>query len=370
VTERWWPSHPGIPRRPPGREQILRTLVAVAVLVAIFGFALPRLADYGEAWDAIAALTALEVGLLGIVGLWNLVTYWPVMMLAQPGLRLREAAVVNQASTAVANTVPAGSAVAVGATFRILRDWGFTTESITNLTVLTGVWNQLAKLSMPVIAVVAVAATGELESSFIRLAVWGVVAVVAVVALGAALLGIPAVVTRLGRGLDRFASSTLRRVRRPRPTAIAPWLARLRDQTLQVVRHRSLPLSLATIVSHLSLYAVLLVSIRMMGVPAEELSWSRVLVGFSLVRLLSAVPVTPGGVGVVELGYVGFLTADSAAGLEHAVTAAVLLFRAITYALPVALGGLAWVLYQRADSWRRAPDSRGTGAVDPVVLPT
>lgn len=347
---------------------IARAVVAIAVLVVVFGFAIPRIADYGEAWDAIVAMTAGELVVLAIAGLWNLFTYWPVLVLAQPGLRLREAAVVNQASTAVANTVPAGAAVAVGVTFRILRDWGFTTESITNQTVLTGVWNQLVKFAMPVIAVLIVATTGELEGRFVDLAFWGIGFLVVLIGVFFVVLRIPRATERTGAALDRFVSWLLRVVRRPRPTAIQPWLVRLRRQMIELLRHRALALSAAVIVSHLSLYLMLLACIRVIGLSAAELSWSKVLVGFALVRLLSAIPVTPGGVGVVELGYVGFLATGHAEGLDSAITAAVLVFRAITYVLPVVIGALSWILYQRADSWRHPADSRGTVWLDRAAM--
>lgn len=345
-----------------------RVVIAIAVLVVVFGFAIPRIADHGEAWDAIVAMTAPELAVLAIAGLWNLFTYWPVLMLAQPGLRLREAAVVNQASTAVASTVPAGSAFAVAVTFRILRDWGFTTESITNQTVLTGVWNQLVKLAMPVVAVLIVTATGELQGRFVNLALWGVTVLCLFVGVSFVVLRIPRATERVGAALDRWVSRLLGVLGRPRTTAIQPWLVRLRAQMIGLLRHRALALSAAAIVSHVSLYLMLLACIRVIGLSAEELSWSKVLVGFALVRLLSAIPVTPGGVGVVELGYVGFLATGDADGLESAITAAVLVFRAITYALPVALGAPAWIVYQGADSWRHPPNSRGTVWPEPGVL--
>lgn len=345
----------------------IRVVIAIAVLVVVFGFAMPRIADYGEAWDAIVAMTAPELAVLAIAGVWNLFTYWPVLMLAQPGLRLSEAAVVNQASTAVANTVPAGGAVAVAVTYRILRDWGFTTESITNQSVLTGALNQLVKLALPVIAVLIVAATGELQGRFVDLALWGVAVLCVVIGVSFVVLRVPRATERVGAALDRWVSSLLGVVGSPRTTVIQPWLVRLRVQVIALLRHRAPALIAAAMVSHLSLFLLLLACIRVIGLSAEELSWSKVLVGFALIRLLSAVPVTPGGVGVVELGYVGFLATGDADGLENAITAAVLVFRAITYGLPVALGAPAWIVYQAAAAWRHPPNSRGTVWLDPGV---
>lgn len=346
------------------RDMAVRIVVALVVLVVVFGFVLPGTADYGEAWRTARRMSALEVSLLVLAGAWNLFTYWPVIVLTLPGLRLREAAVVNQASTAVANTVPAGGAIAFGVTYRMLRDWGFTRQSIANHALVTGVWNQLVKLAMPVAGIAAVAATGELDGSFVTLTVVGAGVLVAVVVVGGLVLRAERSTARAGRFVDGVLARLGRRLGRTRQPGVARWLLQMRRQTIEIVRRSGLRLSLACTVSHLSLYLVLLASLRAVGVSESEASWAKVLVGFALVRLLSAVPITPGGVGVVELGYVGFLATGPAEGLDSQIAAAVLVFRAITYVLPIVVGGGAWIAFQRARSWRRQPDTRGTLALD------
>lgn len=346
------------------RQMAIRIGIALLVLGVIFGFVLPRTADYGEAWTTIGGMTGLELALLGLAGLWNLVTYWPVIVLALPGLRLREAAVVNQASTAVANTVPGGGAIAFGVTYRMLHDWGFTSQSIANHAVVSGIWNQMVKFGMPVIGIAAVALTGELDSSFISLTVVGGVALLSVVVVAVVVLRAARSTERVGHWLDGVVARIRRRLGRPGKPGVARWLVQMRSQIIEVVRRSGLPLSLAAVVSHVSLYLVLLVALRAAGISASEASWAKVLVGFALVRLLSAVPITPGGVGVVELGYVGFLATGSAEGLDSQITAAVLVFRAITYVLPVVVGGGSWIVFQRAQNWRRPVDTRGTLGLD------
>ena len=48
--------------------------------------------------------------------LWNIVTYWLVMMSALPGSNVWQTMKINQATTAVSNTLPGGGAIAVGLT--------------------------------------------------------------------------------------------------------------------------------------------------------------------------------------------------------------------------------------------------------------
>jgi len=78
-----------------------------------------------------------------------------------------------------------------------------------------------------------------------------------------------------------------------------------------------------------------------------------VLAVFAFARLLTALPFTPGGLGVIELALITGLSA--AGGARADVAAAVLVFRALTYVLPIPLGALAYVFWRRNKSWRRPP---------------
>jgi hypothetical protein len=91
---------------------------------------------------------------------------------------------------------------------------------------------------------------------------------------------------------------------------------------------------------------VLLACLRASGLTQAQVSWQASLAAFAMVRLLTVLPVTPGGLGIVELG----LTAPLAAGLGDAaaarVAAAVLLFRAVTYLPSIPLGALAYLWWR------------------------
>ena len=115
---------------------------------------------------------------------------------------------------------------------------------------------------------------------------------------------------------------------------------------------------MTSLVSHLSLYAVLLVALRDVGVSNDEVSWQEVLAAFSFVRLLSAVPVTPGGLGLVELGLTAALGSGLPDGTKNQIAAAVLLYRGLTWLLPIPLGVGCWVFWRRRASWRRTIEER------------
>ena len=118
-----------------------------------------------------------------------------------------------------------------------------------------------------------------------------------------------------------------------------------RAQAITLLRRRWHWLTLTTLASHLSLFLVLLLALRHVGVSEAEVSWVEALAAFALVRLLSAFPITPGGLGVVELGLSAALVV--AGGQEAQVVAAVLVFRILTFVLPIPIGAFTWWLWRR-----------------------
>lgn len=134
----------GTPRR--RAWPVLRAVLSVVVIVAVFGFALPRIADFRDVWSTMAAMTWIELGTLALASAWNIVTYWLVLGATLPGSTLRQNALVNQASTAVSNTLPAGGAFGVAVTYAMYASFGLGAGAGTLAILITGSWNNVVKL--------------------------------------------------------------------------------------------------------------------------------------------------------------------------------------------------------------------------------
>ena len=119
---------------------------------------------------------------------------------------------------------------------------------------------------------------------------------------------------------------------------------------------RWIRLTWTTLLSQMALFFVLLLSLRHLGVSEQEVSTAEAFAVFSFGRLISALPITPGGLGVIELGYIGGLV--GAGGDKAAVVAAVLLFRTLTFGIQIPLGGFTYLIWRAKKSWRRVPDGR------------
>jgi hypothetical protein len=73
------------------RKRIIRiaqVTFSVAIVVAIFAYAIPKFASYAAVWTVLQTLTWPQLGLLVAATLFNLVTYWLQLMAALPGLTL------------------------------------------------------------------------------------------------------------------------------------------------------------------------------------------------------------------------------------------------------------------------------------------
>jgi uncharacterized membrane protein YbhN (UPF0104 family) len=349
-------------------KRILQGLVSLAIIIGIFVGVMPLIADYDEVFATIRAMSQLELLGLLAVGLWNLATYWFVLVAALPGLRLREAAVVNQASTAVANTLPGGGAIGVGVTLAMLTSWGFAVSAIARSAVVTGIWNNFVKLGMPVLALALLAIEGGVTPGRLAAAAIGIAVLVAAVVLFALILKSDRLARAVGRGVGRVVDRLLQLARRD---AIGGWderTANFRRDTIGLLRHRWLGLTAATLLSHISLYLVLLFTLRSVGVSQGELSWIAVLAAFSFVRLISALPITPGGVGVVELGYAAAMTIGMDDLTSAQVVAAILVFRAITYLLPIPLGLASYIIWRVNKTWRMSQPERNVLVGEAYVI--
>jgi uncharacterized membrane protein YbhN (UPF0104 family) len=76
---------------------------------------------------------------------------------------------------------------------------------------------------------------------------------------------------------------------------------------------------------------------------------------FAVARLLTAVRFTPGGAGVVEAVLIGGLVAFG--GDPAQVTAAVLVFRALTWLVPVPVGALTYLGWRWREHRRTAAEA-------------
>lgn len=350
------------PRSSPSWKKAARFGVSLVLVVGIFWFVLPQVADVSAVWREIREMTGLELLLLSLVAAWNLVTYWVVMVAATPGLTYRQAMVLTESTTAVSNTLPGGSAVAVGLTYAMLGSWGFSKSRSTVSLLVSGIWNTFVKLGMPVLALALLAFQGKASGSRIAAGLLGIGALVVSVVVFALILRSEQFARRIGDRAGVALNGLRRLLHHPPAEGWGDATAKFRGRVVGLVRRSWIWLTVATVVGHLSLYLVLLVTLRDVGVSNDEVSWIEILAVFALVRLVTAIPLTPGGLGIVELGLIGGLT--TAGGEKSQVVAAVLVYRVLTYVAPILFGLATYVYWRRNRSWLNSAPP-----LDPALTP-
>ena len=331
------------------RRTVIQGVLTLVVVVIVAVFVLPRVVDLSDVWDQVRGMTGFELAVLVVATLCNLLSYCAVSLIATPGLNYGQAVVLTESTTAVANTVPAGGAVAVGLTYAMLSSWGFSRSRSTFSVVVTGIWDNFTKLGMPIVALVILGLMGGAGDGRTAVALAAFAGLAGAVVVFVLILRSEHFAGRTGARVASWVSRA-RRLRGRGP--VVGWdiaLVNFRGRVIDLVRRRWLALTLATLATHLSLYAVLLISLRQIGVSDDELGWAEILAVLSFARLLTAIPITPGGIGVIELALIAGL---SGAGGDHAqVVGAVLVFRVLTFVLPIPVGLVTYLFWRRNRSW-------------------
>ncbi len=343
------PRQEPVPPRPRTVRKILRTLLPIALVAAIFLFALPRFASYRSVWASVLAMTWPQVLLVAAAAAASMVSVWFMICAVLPSIRLREAAVVNLGSNAVANTLPAGGALAMGVSWAMLSSWGVGTAEYVLYTLVSGIWNVFARLGLPVLALVVLVPATRPSAGLIAAAAVGLALLAAAAAGLSLLLRSESFASGAGRVLQYVLVSAGRLVRRRASFDVPGSLLDFRSRAGALIAARGWRITVTTAASNLTLWLVLLACLRGLGLSQAQVSWQTSLAAFAFVRLLTVLPITPGGLGITELGLIGILAASAGHQASAHVTAAVLLYRAVTYLPPIPLGAIACL------TWRHAP---------------
>jgi putative heme transporter len=334
--------------RRPSRSLVKRALLAalsLGIIVATFVYFLPTIANYGEVWGVVKQLSWLQIlALLGATAL-NLVTFAPPWMVVLPGLGFLQAFTVTQASTALSIVIPGGIAAGVAGSYGILRHWGFAGRDVARAITLTGLWNQFLNLTFPIVAVFLLAISHESTAALATVAFVGVAILGVLIAGFVLILLSDRLAEDIGNVAARFANWALAKIHRGPVSWDGKSFERFREEAGDLLARRWHLLTLASLAGQLTVFVLFLVSLRVLDVPASEVSASEAFAAWSLARLVGSIPITPGGIGVVELALTGTLVGFG--GNNAGVVAAVLVYRFLT-AVPTLLLGLG-----AAFTWRR-----------------
>ncbi len=327
------------PARSRGRI-LLQGALGLGLAAALLVWGLPRVAHvtWPQIWHVLSGVPATTaLFLLGgvVVGLY---CYTFTLTGSLHGLRHWQALIVNVAGSSVGNLLPGGGAAGLAATYTICRSWGFSRRDISTSAIVTGVWNVLARIALPLIAIAALLAgadsdvPGALKDAAVAGAISGAIILGIFVAI---LVSEPAAVA-IGRGLDKVLGRLFKR----RNMSVEALVIDLRARISDIVRTGWLSMTLGLVGFFGIYYVLFLVCMHTTGV---RLFYGQLFAAYALGRLLTAVGVTPGGLGVTEAATSAALIAWGANPAD-AVAGAVL-FSVYTHLMEIPLGALGWLAW-------------------------
>lgn len=330
------------------RDAIIR-VVGLVVVAVVLWLLFTRLVSWSEVVEAMSGLHASDWALLVAVSTVRIAIEPLLLMAATPKLRWPRALPGFLAPAAAASVVPGPSDLA--ARYAMFRSWGYSGAQTSASVLLVFLYGTFAKVALPVVAAFVFLAFGRSSAELETLAIIAGGILVGGVFLIFLLLRSEKTARRLGHAVGIAARRVASWFRITTPETLAADLAdraaHFRDRTGDVVRTRTHYAAAAAAAAQAGLFAILLVSLRVVGITSDQLDWIEILAAFALVQLLTSVPITPSGLGVAEAAYVALLTAESNAGLAGQVAAAAIIYRLFSWVVLVPLGGISWLWWSR-----------------------
>jgi putative heme transporter len=342
-------------------RSVVQAVLGLALAAFLLVWGLPHFGHttWGDVWGILERIpTTTVLLLLGgvVVGLY---CYTFTLTGSMRGLRHWQALIVNVAGSSVGNLLPGGGAVGLAATYTICRSWGFSRREISTSAIVTGVWNVLARIALPLIAIVSLFAGSDpdVPRALRDAAVAGAVSGSVILATFVAVLASERSAILVGRGVDRM----LGRLWTRRTMSVKALVIDLRSRINDVVRTGWLRMTFGLAGFFGVYYLLFLLCMHTVGV---HLFYGQLFAAYAIGRLATAVGVTPGGLGVTESVTVAALVAWGA-GHPEAVAGAVL-FSVFTHVMEVPLGALGWLAWSLSPKKQPVdhPDPAGAEAVD------
>ena len=351
-----------------------KTVAKRAALAVIAGIAIylvfPAITEVLAAWPRLSTLNPWW--LFAAIGA-EIAHFACTFALQRLALRTRAwfPVITSQlAGNAVTLIMPGGAAVGAAVQFRMLATSGMdTSETVGGLAAfsLLGVGSLLA---LPVFALPVILLGAPVDRGLEHAALLGAAGFVAFAAFGAVILVYDAPLRWTGRAVQRVRNWVLRK--RPPQRGLDETLLEKRDEirtTLGRQWWQALLLSAGRLAFD---YLCLLLALRATGSHPRP---SLILVAYAVAGIVGMIPLTPGGLGVVEASLTGLLVLAEVNSSQAVL--ATLTYRIASYWVPLCAGPVAYGLFRlryrkRADAATGGEPAEGqlrpeTGQIEQVV---
>ena len=340
-------------------RRLLQAGIGLGLAVALLVWGLPYFGHttWADIWEVLTRVrwTTAAVLIGGLV--LGLYCYTFTLTGSMRGLKHWQALIVNVAGSAVGNLLPAGGAAGLAATYTICRSWGFSRRAISTSAIVTGVWNVMARVALPVIAILGLLSgrDPDVPRSLQDAAIGGAATGGLLLAAFVAVIASERAAVAIGHAVDVVVGRLFHR----RTMTVQALVVDLRHRINDVVRHGWLSMTLGLVGYFGAYYVVFLLCMHATDV---DLPYGQLFAAFAIGRLLTAVGVTPGGLGVTESATIIALVGWGSGNAEAA--AGAVLFSVFTHFMEIPLGALGWLAWSASP--KQAPDE-DDGGDDPLA---
>lgn len=331
--------------RVPGRA-LVRRWGGRAVGLTITGVGLylvaPSLLTMFAAWPQLADVDVPWFFILAALQLGRLVTLWWLTKLALksteasdvPRLGWGTTATAQLAGSAAAKVLPGGGAAGGLVQAKVLIDVGQPPRAVASGLGAVALLNNAVLFLLPVLTIPALL-IGPPPAKQLQLGLLvSVVLAAVIVTIGVTALTWPRVVVATGHGIGRVVHVVRRKVT---PDSVASGLLAQRDRIADAFRGRWWRAVFASAASRMFDYASLVAALVAFGAHARP---ADVLLSYVVSQALGIVPITPGGVGFVDVGLTAMLVLIGIP--TDTAIIGTLLYRLFSFWLPIPLGAFAW----------------------------
>ncbi|MGZ4186945.1 MAG: lysylphosphatidylglycerol synthase transmembrane domain-containing protein [Solirubrobacteraceae bacterium] len=332
---------------------VKRVLLLIVTGLSLYLLA-PKVISVLASWPQ---LKTLRPGWLGLALLFESMSYLALWSMQRVALRTTSWFAVGTsqlASGAVGSVVPGGAATAGAVAYRLLTKAGVRSDDVASGLAAASIATTAVTLALPVLALPAIIGGVVAPRGLLQTAYVGIAGFVAVAILSAAAFGWDQPLLIVGRG----ARWLIQRFKRDRASELPQRLLEQRDRMKRTFGRRWY-VALTGAVGKVGFDYVALVCC--LGAVGARPHASLVLLAYVGGALLALIPVTPGGLGFVEAGLTGLLTAAGVGAQQSLVST--LAYRLVSFWVPLPAGGVAYALFGRR--YGAEPDESSTSNAVP-----
>ncbi len=336
------PHHAAEPAEPAKPRSLRSAIIRNVFFLGLAGVGLyivwPSLLDVFASWPRLGAIEAgWYVGMVAAVT-GSIACVWVLYRLVLHQHAWFAIITSQLASSAFGRIVPGGAASAGAFQIQLLTTAGVRGTRVATSVTVVSIISAGTILALPLFALPVLVGSVQGGGSLIAAGLYGLSLLAVVAGFSAAVLIFDHPLALLGRGLD-VLSDRFRR-KHPRHTEYGARLLLERDVVLAVLGASWWKAVPAALGQRGLDFAALVMALYGSGARVSPLL---VILAYAVAQILSIVPITPGGIGIVEVGLVGAL---GLAGVEAGpALLATLAYRLMAFWLPLPAGLVAYLLF-------------------------